>query len=83
MASIIFGLAALSLGLWGLSAWWWSVTEVLRGLVPIVLIMIGPIALGAGISRLRERGEAAQAMQGTVPGVSIEDDSLTVEDLGR
>ena len=57
MASIVFGLVAIALGLWGLSAWWWSVAEVLRGLVPLLLILIGPIALGAGITKLRENSE--------------------------
>ncbi len=84
MASIIFGLAALSLGLWGLSAWWWSVTEVLRGIVPILLIILGPIALGAGISRLRERGEMERDATDTPPYAPAMDDStITVEDLGR
>ncbi|MBF0460315.1 MAG: hypothetical protein HQL87_02870 [Magnetococcales bacterium] len=57
MASIVFGLVAIALGLWGLSTWWWSVVEVLRGVVPLLLILIGPVALGAGITRLRENSE--------------------------
>ncbi|MBF0348499.1 MAG: hypothetical protein HQL81_12610 [Magnetococcales bacterium] len=58
MANIIFGLIALALGLWGLSVWWWSVVELLRGIVPLFLIMLGFVALGAGIIRVRdeERG---------------------------
>lgn len=80
MGNIVFGLVALALGLWGLSTWWWSVTELLRGLVPLVLILIGPIALGAGITRLRERGEmeTAIALSGEVDtpplGESISDE---------
>ena len=80
MASIIFGLAVLSFGLWGLSVWWWSVVEVLRGLVPILLIMIGPVALGAGVTRLREQGEAERAM---LVATQDEVDTLTMDDLGR
>jgi hypothetical protein len=57
MASIVFGLVAIALGLWGLSTWWWSVVEVLRGVVPLLLILIGPVALGAGITKLRENNE--------------------------
>ena len=57
MASIVFGLVAIALGLWGLSAWWWSVAEVLRGIVPLLLILIGPVALGAGITKIRENSE--------------------------
>lgn len=57
MPNIIFGLLAIALGLWGLSVWWWSVAELLRGLVPIVLILLGLVAVGAGVSVVREKGE--------------------------
>lgn len=56
MANIIFGLVALALGLWGVSVWWWSIVELLRGLVPISLILLGLVALGAGVTRIREGG---------------------------
>ncbi|MEO5341937.1 MAG: hypothetical protein H7842_01130 [Gammaproteobacteria bacterium SHHR-1] len=51
MAQIILGLLAVTLGLWGLSAWWFSVEELLRGLLPILLILFGAAALMAGVSR--------------------------------
>jgi len=54
MNIVIFGLLAISLGLWGMAAWWWSVAEVLRGLTPIVLVLLGLISLAAGVSKLRE-----------------------------
>jgi FtsH-binding integral membrane protein len=54
MPSVIFGLLALALGLWGLTAWWWSVTEFLRGALPIVLIGFGLVALAAGVQTVRE-----------------------------
>ena len=57
MANIVFGLVAIALGLWGLSTWWWSVVEMLRGVVPLLLILIGPVALAAGITKLRENSE--------------------------
>lgn len=31
MPSVILGLIALTVGLFGATAWWWSVTEFLRG----------------------------------------------------
>lgn len=61
MANIIFGLVALALGLWGLSVWWWSVVEMLRGIVPLLLIMLGFVALGAGITRVRDEGSPGGA----------------------
>lgn len=57
MPNIIVGLVAIALGLWGLSVWWWSVAELLRGLVPIVLILFGLVAVGAGVSIVRENGD--------------------------
>lgn len=56
MPSIIFGLIAMALGLWGLSAWWYSAVEALRGLMPLVLILVGLVALGAGITSVRLPG---------------------------
>ncbi|MEO5339589.1 MAG: hypothetical protein H7837_03580 [Magnetococcus sp. MYC-9] len=80
MASIVFGLVAIALGLWGLSTWWWSVVEVLRGVVPLLLILMGPVALGAGITKLRENGEMASALASTerddLPGDDLQKDSV-------
>ncbi len=41
MPQIIAGLLAFSIGLWGLSVWWYSVEEFLRGAVPLLLILFG------------------------------------------
>ncbi|MBF0162492.1 MAG: hypothetical protein HQL88_09410 [Magnetococcales bacterium] len=79
MANIVFGLVAIALGLWGLSTWWWSVVEVLRGVVPLLLILIGPVALAAGITRLREDGEVesvlAESELGDEPGELLQQDT--------
>ncbi|MBF0283535.1 MAG: hypothetical protein HQL51_03655 [Magnetococcales bacterium] len=56
MPSIIVGLVSIALGLWGLSAWWWSVVETLRGLMPLLLVLLGLTALGAGVTSLRDVG---------------------------
>jgi FtsH-binding integral membrane protein len=52
--TIIFGLVCLSLGLWGISAWWWSLVEVLRGLLPLLAVVLGLVALGAGITKMQK-----------------------------
>lgn len=52
MPSIIAGLLAFAMGLWGLSVWWYSVEELLRGLIPLVLLLFGMVALMAGVSRV-------------------------------
>ena len=56
MASIIVGLLALALGLWGLTVWWWSFAELMRGLTPIALLLLGIVALASGVSKVREEG---------------------------
>lgn len=53
MNNIIIGLLGVSFGLWGLTVWWWSFAELLRGLVPLALILFGVVALGAGVSQIR------------------------------
>ena len=47
---IIFGLIVVTLGLWGLDAWWWSVVELIRGILPLALILFGIMALSAGVT---------------------------------
>ncbi|MBF0626028.1 MAG: hypothetical protein HQL82_14625 [Magnetococcales bacterium] len=68
MPNIIFGLLTMALGLWGLSVWWWSVAEMLRGLVPILLILLGLVALGAGVTRIREADGAVGSAGGPGAG---------------
>ena len=57
MTNIIVGLLAIAFGLWGMTVWWWSVAELLRGLVPVILILIGVVALAAGVSAVRNEKE--------------------------
>ena len=54
MPIIVFGLVLMALGMWGLAAWWWSFVELLRGLVPFALILLGLVALGAGVTKMRD-----------------------------
>jgi hypothetical protein len=49
MAHIIFGLFAVAAGLAGVFAWWDSFGLVLRGLLPIALVVVGLVATGAGL----------------------------------
>jgi hypothetical protein len=59
MNVVIFGLLAISLGLWGMSVWWWSVVEILRGLIPVTLVFLGVVSLAAGVSKVRQEKEVA------------------------
>ena len=54
MPGVVAGLLAVALGLWGMTVWWWSLVDLLRGLAPIVLILFGVLALAAGVSSVRK-----------------------------
>jgi hypothetical protein len=49
MTNLIVGLILLALGAWGVTAWWDEFGEVLRGLIPIVLLLVGFAAIGTGM----------------------------------
>ena len=49
MTNLIVGLICLALGAWGVVAWWDEFGAVLRGVVPILFILLGLAAIGAGM----------------------------------
>ncbi len=51
MRHLIAGLILLALGAWGIIAWWEDFGELLRGLIPCLLILLGLVAIGAGFQR--------------------------------
>lgn len=51
---IIIGLVTVILGLNGLSAWRGDFLTVLRGSLPVILLLGGAIAVIAGISEIRD-----------------------------
>jgi len=51
MFSIVFGLIAICMGLWGLVSYWWYVVDVMLAILPIGLLFGGFIALMAGIKK--------------------------------
>ncbi len=51
MFSIVFGLIAICMGLWGLVSYWWYVVDVMLAILPIILLFGGFIALMAGIKK--------------------------------
>ena len=54
MAGIIGGAVAAALGLLGFIFWWDSFTTVLKGGIPLLLLLGGIISLVAAINELRE-----------------------------
>lgn len=51
MSSIVFGLIAMCIGLWGIVSYWWYVVDVFLAILPIILLFGGFIALMAGIKK--------------------------------
>lgn len=54
MISVIAGLIAVVLGVWGLKVWWWSFSELLRGSIPLLLFIGGLVAIAAGVGGVKE-----------------------------
>ncbi len=54
MGSIIAGTILVVASLFGFTYWWWDVIDILRGLIPIVLLVLGIVAIGAGLNMAKE-----------------------------
>ena len=52
--SLILGTAAVVLGIWGLVAWWQAFLQVLKGVIPVILILGGGMAVFLGIVELKD-----------------------------
>ena len=57
MTIIVVGIVMLTLGVWGIVAYWWSLLEILRGLIPFLLVLMGLIAIGAGVRNNVKEGK--------------------------
>lgn len=55
MINIVGGLIAIALGILALINWSWRVIELIQGLIPVVLILGGIVALAAGMSVFKEQ----------------------------
>lgn len=51
MIHLIGGLVTLVLGVWGIIAWWNHFGELLRGLIPLLLVLVGLAAIGSGFRK--------------------------------
>ena len=57
MRHLIVGLSLLALGAWGMIAWWDDFGELLRGVIPFLLILVGLAAIGAGFQKTMRDAE--------------------------
>ena len=77
MKNLVIGLICLALGAWGLVAWWEEFGQALRGWVPLLLVLLGLAAVGAGRSRKPRATPEANREH------SAETDAEVVDALGR
>ena len=61
MLAIVFGLIFMILGLWGLASWWTDFMMVLKGLIPVLFVFGGLLAVIAGVTSIRDSIEAKNA----------------------
>ena len=54
MISLLIGLAAVAAGLWGMAHWFDRLVFVLKGIVPLMMVLGGMVAILSGISALRK-----------------------------
>ena len=54
MTHVIFGLVSALLGIWGIIVWWDEFGNVMRGLMPLILLVIGIIGIMAGLQVQKE-----------------------------
>ena len=52
MRHVIIGSVLVALGVWGMLAWWPSFRLVMRGTVPLALLLLGVVALLSSYYRL-------------------------------
>jgi hypothetical protein len=66
MIHLIMGLIFLVLGAWGIITWWYDFGLVLRGLFPLLLVLLGLAAVGAGFQKTINGPEHDEADVGEV-----------------
>ncbi|MFH1714725.1 MAG: hypothetical protein ABH857_00800 [Elusimicrobiota bacterium] len=60
MISIILGTIAFALGVAGLFLWWDILLLVLAGMMPISFVVVGVIAVIAGVSSIKESSKSKE-----------------------
>jgi len=59
----IIGAVVLGLGVWALRYCWWFVVEVLQGLIALVLVIGGALAVAIAIRRMYREKQTVKRQQ--------------------
>ena len=75
MVALVGGLVALLLGIIGIFAWWGDFVQLLKGVIPPILILGGVLAayLGAEEMKDKRRAESESAMEPFTPPAGDDD----------
>jgi hypothetical protein len=71
---VVVGVCALLLGGWGLYVWFDTFGTVMRGLVPILLVVFGLVALLAGYKRVGARPARGESLRRRAEREILDDD---------
>jgi len=78
MTALLGGIVALVLGLIGIIVWWGDFLEILRGSVPLILLLGGALAAYLGFEELKDK-RAADTFEDTSSDLKQEVETLKEE----
>lgn len=82
MKTLLGGAIAAALGLIGLVVWWEEFFEVLAGIVPVMLLLGGGLAIYLGFDELRDSWKKEEAIESpTSEGENVEVYKKEIDDL--
>ncbi len=84
MKTLIGGAVAAVLGLIGLSVWWKPFLQLLAGVIPIMLLLGGGLALYLGFDELKDTWKKGEKAEDTpAQGDDVEKYKAEIEDLKK
>lgn len=81
MAALLGGLIALVLGILGIIFWWGDFIQILRGSVPLILLLGGALAAYLGFEEIKDK-RAAETFEDTTSDLKQEVQTLKEEIKG-
>ncbi len=78
MTALLGGIVALVLGLIGIILWWGDFLDILRGSVPLILLLGGALAAYLGFEELKDK-RAADTFEDTSTDLKQEVETLKEE----
>jgi hypothetical protein len=82
MKTLIGGAIAAALGLIGLGIWWSEFLMVLAGIIPVMLLLGGGLAIYLGFDELKDTWKKDESFEPTsVPDDQVEEYKKEIDDL--